>query len=347
MMSHIEPNPLITIVVVNWNGYPYLEECLQSLERQTWPETEIILVDNGSSDQSVDIVERWSEEKRVRLIQLDENKGFTVANNMAFRIARGEWIALLNNDAVAEPDWLEKLVSAGNPPEKLGMVGGKILNYHQRNLIDKVGHLIYPDGQNRGRGTGQVDRGQFDREEEILWPDGCACLYHRQLLDETGGFDDDFFAYGDDADLGLRARLLGWRAWYVPEAVVYHRHSSTAGAFSPLKIMLVERNRVLLAIKNFPILLLLQNPYWTVLRYFWQVVAACRGKGSSGSFSKEHGPLHLPLMVLWAHASAAKRLPAVLAKRRHVQKSRHLSSGQVRKLISRFRISLRELTYGG
>ena len=119
----------------------------------------------------------------------------------------------MNNDAEAEPGWLAALharlhararTSAWRPAR---CWSGKI-----PRRIDKVGHLIYPDGQNRGRGSGALDRGQFDREEEVLWPDGCAAMYRKEMLDQIGGFDEDFFAYGDDAELGLRARIAGWRA---------------------------------------------------------------------------------------------------------------------------------------
>ena len=119
-------------------------------------------------------------------------------------------------------------------------------------IIDKAGHLIYPDGQNRGRGTGQLDRGQYDQEEEILWPDGCAALYAREMVDEIGGFDEDLSAYGDDADLGLRARIAGWKCIYVPSAVVRHHRGSTLGVLAPKRIKLIERNRVLLAAGTVP-----------------------------------------------------------------------------------------------
>jgi GT2 family glycosyltransferase len=223
------------------------------------------------------------------------------------------------------------------------MVGSKIL-FAGTRTIDKAGHLIYRDGQNRGRGTMEPDRGQYDQECEILWPDGCAALYHRDLLRETGGFDEAFFAYGDDADLGMRARLLGWRAWYAPDAVVYHRHSATSGAYSPLKVMLVERNRILLAVKNFPLPILLQNPYWTALRYGWHAYSAITGRGSAGRFAAEHGIVRLLRNLMWSYASAAGKLPATLAKRRVIQRSRKLSGKEITDLLRRFEIGVRELT---
>lgn len=335
---------LISIVVVNWNGASFLEDCLRSIASQTWPNLEYVIVDNGSTDGSAEILRNWaSNRSNAQVIWLDENTGFTRANNLAFAVARGEWLATLNNDAVAEPDWLEKLVRRGDSDRRIGMVGGKILFADPPGVIDKAGHLIYRDGQNRGRGTMEPDRGQYDREVEILWPDACAALYHRGLIEETGGFDDSFFAYGDDADLGMRARLLGWRAWFAPDAVVHHRHSATAGAYSPLKIMLVERNRILLALKNFPLSILLQNPYWTLRRYGWHTYAALTRTGAAGRFAGEHGGLRLAANLLWSYASAARLLGRTLRSRRRIQRSRRLTTREIKDLLRRFEIDVREL----
>lgn len=344
MSSSGEPQNLISVVVVNWNGEEFLTDCLASLDRQTWPHREFIIVDNGSTDGSVGVLRRWVEGRSdARVLWLDRNTGFTQANNLAFRQAEGQWFALLNNDAVAAPDWLEQLIRRGDRRQRIGMVGSKILLTDPPGVIDKVGHLIYRDGQNRGRGTMEIDRGQYDQEGEILWPDACAALYHRDLIEETGGFDETFFAYGDDADLGMRARLLGWRAWFVPAALVYHRHSATAGAYSPLKVMLVERNRILLALKNFPLSILLQNPYWTIRRYGWHTYAALKRTGSAGRFAGEHGGLRLLVNLAWSYASAARLLRPTLRSRRAIQNSRRLTTREVAELLKRFEIDVREL----
>src|SRR5687767_849365 len=338
--------PLVSIVVVNWNGLPFLDECLASLGAQTWKKREFVLVDNGSVDGSSERMRIWTERlPDAQAIYLPSNTGFCHANNLAFARARGEWIALLNNDAVAEITWLEELLRYGDVARRIGMVGGKILFQDPPGIIDKAGHLIYWDGQNRGRGTMEADRGQYDSAEEILWPDGCAALYHRQLLEETGGFDETFFAYGDDADLGFRARLLGWKAWYVPTAVVYHRHSATAGAYSPLKAMLVERNRLLLAIKNFSFGLLLQNPYWMLRRFFWNARALARNQGSAARFVETNGWGGLVYNLAWSYLSAAKLLPGALRRRRKIQRTKRLSNREVLELMRRFQIDVQELTF--
>jgi GT2 family glycosyltransferase len=336
---------LISVIVVNWNGLGLLDQCFESLAAQTWRNKEFILVDNGSTDGSRELLISWAERlPGAQKILLQTNTGFCKANNIAFAQARGEWIALFNSDAVAEPNWLEELVRYGDTSKRIGMLGSKILFQDPADVIDKVGHLIYWDGQNRGRGTMETDVGQYDCPEEILWPDACAALYHRKIFEETGGFDETFFAFGDDADLGMRARLLGWSAWYVPSAVVHHRHSASFGAYSPLKVMLVERNRVLLAVKNFPWLLLLQNPFWTLKRLFWNAYALLYRKGAAARFVEANGWRQTVFNLLWSYLSAMKLLPVALRKRRIIQRTKRLSYRETLALLRRFQIDVRELT---
>src|SRR5438552_13711346 len=337
--------PLVSIVVVNWNGLKFLDDCLASLARQTWLEREFILVDNGSSDGSRAVIGSWTKWlPNAQAVFLPNNTGFCRANNLAFARARGEWIALFNNDAVADPTWLEELLRYGDVERRIGMLASKILFHDPPGVIDKAGHLIYWDGQNRGRGTMEADTGQYDRAEEILWPDACAALYHRQLLEETGGFDETFFAFGDDADLGIRARLLGWKAWYVPTAVAYHRHSASFGVYSPLKVMLVERNRALLAVKNFSWPLLLQNPFWTMKRFLWNAYGVLRDQGAAARFVETNGWLQTLFNLAWSYLSAAKLIPEAWRRRRIIQRTRRISSREMRQLFQRFQIPVRELT---
>ena len=344
-MAQHPVEPLISVIVLNWNGLGLLDECFASLAAQTWQNKEFILVDNGSTDGSRDLLVTWAGRlPNAQAILLPTNTGFCKGNNIAFAKARGEWIALFNSDAIAEPDWLTELVRYGDPANGVGMLASKILFQNPQRVIDKVGHLIYWDGQNRGRGTMEADLGQYDRTEEILWPDACAALYHRKLFEETGGFDETFFAFGDDADLGMRARLLGWKAWYVPTAVVHHRHSASFGVYSPLKVMLIERNRFLLAVKNFPWPLLLQNPFWTVKRLYWNAYGAITRKGSAARFLETHGWWQTARNLLWSYSSAVKLLPAALRKRQIIRRTRRLSDREMLELLRRFQIDVRELT---
>jgi len=345
MIERNTASPLVSVMVVNWNGRNLLNSCFESLERQTWRNTEFILVDNGSTDGSRELLGQWADRlPYTHAVLLPTNTGFCKGNNIAFSHAHGEWIALLNTDAVADPDWLAELMRYGDPDKRIGMLASKILLQDPRNVIDKVGHLIYWDGQNRGRGSQAKDIGQFERPEETLWPDACAALYHRRVFEETGGFDEEFFAFGDDADLGMRARLLGWKAWYVPSAVVHHRHSASFGVYSPLKIMLVERNRLLLAVKNFPGRLLVQNPFWTLRRLFWNAYGLLSQEGSASRFLEANGWGDTMLSLFRSYLGALKLLPGALRKRHAIQRTRRLSSSETLALLRRFQIDVRELT---
>ncbi len=335
--------PAVSVVIVNWNRRELLRACLLAMRAQTLRQFELIVVDNGSEDGSAAMVE--AEFPEAALIRNATNAGYCAANNQGIRQARGRYLALLNNDAEPEPGWLEALVRAAQTAPGIGMCASKILFYEQRDVIDKAGHLIYPDGQNRGRGCGQLDRGQFDRQEEALFPDGCAALYDHRAIEEAGMFDEQFFAYGDDADLGLRIRLAGWGCLYVPDAVVYHHHSSTLGRFSEDRLVLVERNRVWLAVKLFPLRLLVWNKVYTAVRFVANAVAAMRGEGEAGSFVRSSGVLPLARALVRAYAQALAGLPAIWRKRRVVRKSKRLSDRDFLALLRRFRIPARELAF--
>jgi GT2 family glycosyltransferase len=336
-------SPLISCIVVNWNRRDLLRDCLVSLARQDYANLEIIVVDNGSSDGSVAMLED-SDLLRVRLIRNSQNRGFCAANNQGIAAARGEFIALLNNDAEAAPDFLSALARVVDGRPEIGMAAAKIVVWEDPTLIDKAGHLIYPDGQNRGRGTGERDHGQFDRIEEVLWPDGCAALYRKSMLDQIGGFDEDLFAYADDAELGLRARIAGWGCLYTPHAVVRHHRGSTLGLASIGRLKLIERNRVLLAAKLFPWSLLALNPFYYACRLIAGAGAAVRGEGETALFPGLSGKLKLAAGLILGDLSALVMLPRMLSKRNSLGRIRKLSGAQVRALLMEHRIGLRELT---
>lgn len=345
-MTPIE-SPEIAVVVVNWNRRELLRACLDSLIRQREARFETILVDNGSRDGSLEMARREYErrpELRLRVIANSGNLGFCAANNQGIMASRAPYIALLNNDAEAEPDWLASLRRCFDFAPDIGMAASKILVHEEPSRIDKAGHLIYPDGQNRGRGSGEWDRGQYDQPAEALWPDGCAAMYKREMLDQIGGFDEDFFAYADDAELGLRARIAGWRCLYAPDAVVRHHRGATLGLGSGRRLELIERNRILLVAKLFPwSLLWLNGPYYAA-RIGAGVLAATRGQGETRYFPGWTGKLRLMLSLLKGDLAALRMLPRMLRKRRQIRRFRKLTPRQVRRLILDNRISLRELT---
>lgn len=338
----------ISVVVVNWNRRDLLSACLRSLAGQQIDNRfEVVVVDNGSRDNSAEMVR--SEFSGVpafllRLICNSENRGFCVANNQGFAASNSDLIALLNNDAEAEPGWLAALAGAFEHRREIGMAASKILVYEDPGRIDKVGHLIYPDGQNRGRGSGEIDTGQYDALEEVLWPDGCAAMYRREMLDQIGGFDEDFFAYADDAELGLRARIAGWRCLYVPGAVVRHHRGATLGIQSFRRLELIERNRVLLAAKLFPWRLLWVNGAYYLMRLAAGLWAALRGKGEAGKHCGVRGKARILLALLKGDLGALILLPRMLRKRRTISSIRKLTNREVTQLLLHYRIPLRQLS---
>jgi GT2 family glycosyltransferase len=331
--------PDISVAVINWNRRDYLRACLTSLATQRGACFEVIVVDNGSVDGSAEMAR---SEFGARVIANATNLGFCAANNQAFAVARGQFIALLNNDAEAAPDFLASLLSAFTN-DGVGMAAAKVVVWEDPRRIDKVGHLIYPDGQNRGRGTGEIDSGQYDRVEECLWPDGCACMYRKAMLDEIGGFDEDFFMFADDAELGLRARISGWSCVYVPTAVVRHHRGASLNAGSTDRIFLIERNRVLLAAKLFPWSLLILNPYYFLVRLASGVIAAAAGKGEMTRFPGMTNKLRLAASIVRADLSAIALLPRMLRKRPAVRRIARLTPAEIRRLILDHRIPVRAL----
>ncbi len=327
------------MVVINWNRKELLRACLRSLAAQAGVRFETIVVDNGSGDGSAEMAE---EEFGVRVIRNPENRGFCAANNQGMAAAQGEFLALLNNDAEADPQWLAALHEACTRRPDVGMAASKVLVWEEPGRIDKVGHSIWPDGQNRGRGSGAPDRGQFDREEEVLWPDGCACMYRREMIERIGGFDEDFFAYGDDAELGLRARIAGWACIYTPRAVVRHHRGSTLGKGSAWRLTLIERNRVLLALKLFPWSLLWLNPFYAAVRVAAGAWQAARGGGDTAYFPGARGKLAMAWALLRGDLEALRMAPRILRKRRGIRRLRRMTPGEVRRLILANRLPLWE-----
>ncbi len=344
--ERIEMNPEVSVVVINWNRRDYLRACLESLVRQEAVDFEVIVVDNGSRDGSQEMVRSDFMSRpgfRVQLIANDVNHGFCAANNQGFAVARSRFIAIVNNDAEAAPGFLAALRRAFDVAPQIGMAAAKVLVYEDPRRIDKVGHLIYPDGQNRGRGTGEIDRGQYDRVEECLWPDGCAAMYRAAMLEQIGGFDEDLFAFGDDAELGLRGRMAGWRCLYMPDAVVRHHRGGTMNTGSLERIFLIERNRLLLAVKLFPVRLLLLNPCYFAARLAAGVLAAAGERGELVRFPGLWNKLRLAATIIRADFAALRMMPRTLKKRRQLRSIRKLTPGEIRRLILKNSIPVRNL----
>jgi GT2 family glycosyltransferase len=231
----MEGKGLISVVVLNWNGMTVLDRCLGSLEHQTYSSLEIIVVDNASTDGSAE----WVRAKfpNVRLIVNERNLGFG-GGNIGIRAVSGRYIMMLNNDTRLDSQCIEELKRTIEKDERYGACASKILLEYEEDLIDAAGIVVCPDGLSIGRG--RLEKGdRYDEEVEVFFASDCACLYRKEMLDDIGLYDEDFFAYAEDTDLGWRARLAGWKAYYVPEAIVYYHYSKKFGTCSTLKAFLM------------------------------------------------------------------------------------------------------------
>lgn len=336
----------VSIIIVNWNGIRHLPTCLTSLAAQTFKDFEVIVVDNGSTDGSVDLVRR--EYPCVKLVILSENHGFAGGNNAGFHRAEGEYIVTLNNDTRAEPDWLATLVAVAENHPEVGMVGSRVCSSDDPDRVDSLGVRVAADGMSRGAFRGSLFS-ELDLKpmEEIFFPSACAALYRRKMLDDVGFFDEEFFAYCEDTDLGLRGRLAGWGAQLARDAVVLHSYSATSGNFSPFKLYLVERNHYWVVLKNFPPQRLLLLPAFTLFRFLVQASTVLAGQGVGGEFRSSGSRGRLLWALVRGGLDAIVGIPRLLAKRRKVMASARLSGKEMEKLLLRYRISFRELLDAG
>ena len=333
----------VSVLIVNWNGRDLLPGCLAALARQTVAPHEIVVVDNGSEDGSADYL-RECDAQGLKTRFLGTNTGFSGGNNVAFGMAEGDVVALLNNDAEPDPDWIAEALPAFEDPA-VAMVACKVLRA-EGGTVDKVGHLMYRDGQNRGRGTGRPDDGRFDTDEEALWPDGCAGFYRRSALEQTltDGhlLDPDFFLYAEDAELGMRLRWAGYRCIYRHKSVVTHRHSAGLGKFGLRKLYFIERNRMWLLVKTFPLGWILVSPWFTLLRHGANALAALRGRGVAGGAARAQSPFALAGCLVRALWDGLRGAPRMWRKRSGVVK--RVSDRDMKRILRTYRISLSELT---
>ena len=299
-MTTTEKTPLVSIIIVNYNGKRFLDACLGSLYRQSYPATEILLVDNGSSDGSVAYVREHYP--GVKAIETGENFGFARANNIGIEASRGEYVATLNNDTEVTPSWLSALVEAMQSDGRIGMCASKMLRMDDHGVIDSTGICISRSGACWDRGMFERDAGQYEKTEEVFGPCAGAALYRRAMLDEVGMFDEDFISYQEDTDLAFRGRLAGWKCLYVPKAAVYHVHGGTAGYVTDYTIYYGNRNIVWYPLKDFPAGLLLTSLPFIVGRSLGVIPYYMRrGRGAT---------------ILRSKADAVKGVPKMLGKRR-------------------------------
>ena len=328
-----EIQPKVTVIVPTLTADETLAECLASLDRQTFSDFEVIVVDNSGRCAV-------QPQDRARVIANKANKGFGAAVNQAFRESKSPFIAVLNDDAIAEPRWLEALLAAVEARPDVGMCASQVLLAGDGRL-DSAGMLLCLDGSSKQRGHLESPEA-FSRRQEALLPSGSAAFYRREMLEEIGLFDEAFFLYCEDTDLGLRARWAAWECLYVPDAVVEHHYSHSAGPASALKAYYVERNRLFLAVKNLPMPELLLAPFYSAARYFWHFAFALQGRGKAAEFHRAgNRAKQLPIFVLRAYLELSRHLPTLWRQRRAMK--RRFTSKQFRRLIRRFSITPRQV----
>jgi GT2 family glycosyltransferase len=299
--------PGVTIVIPNWNGKHFLKTCLDSLNNQTHTNYTTIVVDNGSTDGSVEYLREFYP--HIEVVRFTENRGFSVAVNEGIRRADGEYIALLNNDTEVDSRWLEELVNALERHPETGFCASKMLNYYKRTIIDTIGDGFSRYGIAFKRGARKKDGPRYSREECVFGACAGASIYRKELFEEVGLFDEDFFAYLEDIDLSFRAQLKGYRCLYVPTAVVYHIMGGTSGGkgYSLRRMAGKVVNKLFVVIKDMPAKLLLKNYPFILFAFTVEgFILFLSLFLDPTTFKKEVGRLKL--------------LPKMLKKRRAIQK---------------------------
>jgi hypothetical protein len=312
--------PAVSIIIVNWNGKRFLADCLDGLRQQTYGKFSVIMVDNGSVDGSLDYVQTHYPE--VETIALSENLGFAVANNIAINSVQTEYVALLNNDAVPHPEWIENLKKTLDNNPAAGFAASKMLLYDKPDLIDRAGDIYTTAGTGLLNGRGEPSK-KFNKSVWIFGACAGAAIYRKRMLDDIGLFDEDFFLLYEDVDLCFRAQLRGYRCLYAPDAVVYHKASSSIGDDSPISVYYSHRNLEWVYIHNMPNSLikktLLNHLIYNFAAFFFFVA---KGRGAEFIKAKWH---------------ALKGLKRALKKRRRTQNSKKVVDEYIWNLLEKER----------
>ena len=309
-----------TVIIVNWNSGELLAECLRRLKAQTHQPARILVVDNASTDSSLINAGKLAE--NVTVLQMNTNLGFAAGSNLALAECGTEFVALLNPDAFPEPDWLEHLLAAARANPEAAAFGSRQLCHDNPEILDGTGDIYHISGLAWREHYGMQQQGQDLEAREIFSPCAAAVLYRRQALADAGGFDEDFFCYLEDVDLGFRLRLAGHKAMYAPYAVVHHVGSaSTGGELNDFAVYHGFRNPVWVFIKNMPgALFWLLLPLHIALNLASILLFSIRGQG---------------VVILKAKKDALAGIPRMWRKRHDIQANRIAGIGMVWKTLDK------------
>ncbi len=305
------PAPFVSIIIIVWNNKDHLAVCLGGLLRQIKSDIEIILIDNGSKDGLVLDELPPSPDVPVRIERFSSNLGFAVANNIGARLARSEWIILLNADAYPEPNWLENLLRAAEQNPEYNFFSSRQIQYHNPSLLDGAGDEYHTSGLAWRRFYNHPIADYGLSQEEVFGACAAAAMYRREDFLKAGGFDEDYFSYFEDVDLSFRLRLAGGRCLYVPDAVVHHVGSASTGRLSDFVVYHGHRNLVWTFIKDMPgILFWLFLPLHVAMNIFFLISFALRGKANA---------------IFRAKRDAFQKIPVIWKKRKDIQSRRTIS----------------------
>jgi GT2 family glycosyltransferase len=309
----------VCVIIVNYNSGKWLKMCLKHLKLQTFRSFHTLVVDNRSTDESISLTKK--DLNRFELILNPNNIGFAGANNMALREVNTEWVALLNPDALPEPGWLASLMMAAQNNPDYHFFASRMISACAPNLLDGAGDEYHASGLVWRHGHGAIASGYLTESREVFSPCAAAALYRRSDLIEVGGFDEDFFCYVEDVDIGFRLRLAGRRCLYVPDAVVHHVGSATTGRKSDFSVYHGHRNLVWAFLKNMPVpFLAVYLPAHLFLNIFSIAWFALKGQGR---------------VILRAKLDALKGIPRMLRKRRRIQAERQVTWKEIRRVLHR------------
>lgn len=310
---------LVTVIIVNWNGGDFLSECLSRLTQQSLMPVKILVVDNGSTDGSAEMAQKIPG---VTVRYAGENLGFASANNLALKECDTELVALLNPDAFPEDSWLERLVNAAQSYPMVAAFGSRQMLHDTSGILDGIGDIYHFSGLIWRDGHGRAYSDADSVSGEIFSPCAGAALYRRDLLLKVGGFDEDYFCYVEDVDIGFRLRLAGYNSMYVPDAVVYHVGSATSGGqHSDFALYHGHRNLVWTFVKNMPgILFWACLPAHILMNTVTVIMFVLRGQGK---------------VIIRSKFDAIKGLPNAWRKRKSIQMRRVTSVGDIWRVLDK------------
>lgn len=315
--------PVVNVIIPNLDGEKLLPMTLETLRSQTFQDFDVTVVDNGSRDSSIELLSTKYPE--VNVLPLGTNTGFAAAVNRGIQATKGEFVCLLNNDMELDARWLEHLCQAMFDHPEVSACNPKVMRYWERERINVLGIKLHSSGEVGIIGAGETDRGQYNQMRYVFGVNAGAALYRRSMFDTVGLFDEVFFASYEDADLSFRAQLLGLKALYVPEALVYHMVGATIKRKKFLPTYFNNRNKLLFFWKNMP-LELIKRHFWKIVGY-WSLTFA---KRVFLNFYKLRTLYYLRGIVA-AHA----QIPYILRERRAVQNSRTVSIDYLDSLLDK------------